>query len=212
MNTYYKILNEIAASFDMDQWDNQVNVFINPIKSYIEWPTYKEYKEFIDKLNKFYNPRDWVDITKVDETCIDVLQVMLIKIFSNFKGFENYIIACCKKASEHKLGGLSWKGYYFKSRSYKLDEILEQTLQELYNINIDNFFISQNWKSLLSSDLMKSAELSIDLDKDYLPKSTIDGKGKNAQDLLYFIEKYIKDAVIYYFGSHGEYWANEYHE
>ena len=31
MNTYYKILNEIASVFDMDQWDEQVNVFTNVI-------------------------------------------------------------------------------------------------------------------------------------------------------------------------------------
>ena len=32
MNTYYKILNEIASVFDMDQWDEQVNLFTGAIK------------------------------------------------------------------------------------------------------------------------------------------------------------------------------------
>ena len=31
MNTYYKILNEIASVFDMDQWDEQVNLFVDVI-------------------------------------------------------------------------------------------------------------------------------------------------------------------------------------
>ena len=31
MNTYYKILNEIASTFDMDQWDEQVNLFTDVI-------------------------------------------------------------------------------------------------------------------------------------------------------------------------------------
>ena len=30
-NTYYKILNEIAAAFDMDQWDERVNLFTDVI-------------------------------------------------------------------------------------------------------------------------------------------------------------------------------------
>lgn len=34
-NSYYKILNEIAATFDMDQWNDQVNVFTDNIKSYL---------------------------------------------------------------------------------------------------------------------------------------------------------------------------------
>lgn len=31
MKNYYKILNEIAASFDMDQWDEQANLFTDVI-------------------------------------------------------------------------------------------------------------------------------------------------------------------------------------
>ena len=31
MNTYYKILNEIASVFDIDQWDEQVNTFTDTI-------------------------------------------------------------------------------------------------------------------------------------------------------------------------------------
>ena len=31
MNIYYKILNEIASVFDIDQWDEQVNIFTNVI-------------------------------------------------------------------------------------------------------------------------------------------------------------------------------------
>lgn len=34
-NSYYKILNEIATSFDMDQWNDQVNIFTDNIKSYL---------------------------------------------------------------------------------------------------------------------------------------------------------------------------------
>ena len=33
MNTYYKILNEIASVFDMDQWNEQVNLFTNSIEN-----------------------------------------------------------------------------------------------------------------------------------------------------------------------------------
>lgn len=35
MNIYYKILNEIAASFDMDQWNNQNNIFTKTIDNTI---------------------------------------------------------------------------------------------------------------------------------------------------------------------------------
>ena len=40
MNTYYKILNEIASIFDMDQWDEQVNLFTKNIKEALEYFVY----------------------------------------------------------------------------------------------------------------------------------------------------------------------------
>ena len=47
MNTYYKILNEIAAVFDMDQWDEQVNLFTEAIEKSL-------HPGFIYQLPKYY--------------------------------------------------------------------------------------------------------------------------------------------------------------
>ena len=53
MNTYYKILNEIASVFDMDQWDKRVNLFTDVID---------------DQLNAFvHNTKyDWIFILESD--------------------------------------------------------------------------------------------------------------------------------------------------
>ena len=52
-NTYYKILNEIASIFDMDQWDEQMNLFTGAIQSslvrdnkILEWMSENNYEIF----------------------------------------------------------------------------------------------------------------------------------------------------------------------
>ena len=44
MNTYYKILNEIASVFDMDQWDDQVNLFTDAIEKQLDCFIYNVYE------------------------------------------------------------------------------------------------------------------------------------------------------------------------
>lgn len=41
MNNYYKALNEIASIFDMDQWDEQVNLFTNVINEQLNYFIYR---------------------------------------------------------------------------------------------------------------------------------------------------------------------------
>lgn len=56
-NTYYKILNEIASVFDMDQWNDQVNIFQKNLyfnTSYV--PTFiKTLKEYIHNDSGIYD-------------------------------------------------------------------------------------------------------------------------------------------------------------
>ena len=47
-NIYYKILNEIASAFDMDQWDEQVNPFTEVIESQLNG--FIHYTEDIDYI------------------------------------------------------------------------------------------------------------------------------------------------------------------
>ena len=50
MNNYYKTLNEIAAVFDMDQWDEQVNLFTNVINEQLNYFIYRMPR--VDEGNK----------------------------------------------------------------------------------------------------------------------------------------------------------------
>ena len=54
MNTYYKILNEIASVFDMDQWDEQVNSFVGSIKKEMKFFKYKNPFWDMPGLGKIY--------------------------------------------------------------------------------------------------------------------------------------------------------------
>ena len=64
MNTYYKILNEIASTFDMDQWGLENNFFEDSIKNYTTYckiyipgkeEEYSPWKDLIvDICNKLY--------------------------------------------------------------------------------------------------------------------------------------------------------------
>lgn len=62
-NVYYKILNEIASVFDMDQWDNQADFFVNSIKNsndifrnptYSIWMQLRKYTDGIDPRDYFF--------------------------------------------------------------------------------------------------------------------------------------------------------------
>ena len=78
MNTYYKILNEIASVFDMDQWDEQVNVFTDVIKeqlkSFIHHTKYdwifilENYMHHDFPQFDFYKERCYVNEEKVELT------------------------------------------------------------------------------------------------------------------------------------------------
>lgn len=54
MNTYYKILNEIASVFDIDQWDEQVGPFTRAIKKEMKFFKYKNPFWDMPGLGKIY--------------------------------------------------------------------------------------------------------------------------------------------------------------
>ena len=74
-STYYKILNEIASVFDMDQWDEQINLFTNVIDKQLN--TFVHYTKYEDiyilencnthdfPLYNFYKERCYVNGEKV---------------------------------------------------------------------------------------------------------------------------------------------------
>ena len=75
-NTYYKILNEIASVFDVDQWDKQVNVFTDIInkqlKPFVHNTEYdcifilENYFKHDFPQYKFYKERCYVNGEKVE--------------------------------------------------------------------------------------------------------------------------------------------------
>lgn len=67
MNTYYKILNEIASTFDMDQWGLENNFFEDHIKEQII-PQEKIIDYVLTNWNIQYNIHDIQDINLDSET------------------------------------------------------------------------------------------------------------------------------------------------
>ena len=71
MNVYYKILNEIASAFDMDQWDEQVNLFTDVIDKQLNSFVHNTKYNWIYILNNnfpqfdFYKERCYVNSEKV---------------------------------------------------------------------------------------------------------------------------------------------------
>lgn len=84
MNNYYKILNEIAATFDMDQWDNLINSAItNKIDTEIEaGPLYSDFMEYLENIMcslKFLDPEKNV---KDKEILYNIL-IFVYKVYHN---------------------------------------------------------------------------------------------------------------------------------
>lgn len=97
MNNYYKILNEIAATFDMDQWDEQANLFIDSVKKSMCCKTADEILEKLEKYIIFgtyifpYNPNMEEEYTCFPsaQSFIDFLQDIGI-VIKNIKNEEIY--------------------------------------------------------------------------------------------------------------------------
>ena len=73
MKDYFKILNEIATTFDIDQWNDQVNLFTGAIDKQINIPFFIDsidgnktidnwQDDFLTKLRKVWN-REWLTPT-----------------------------------------------------------------------------------------------------------------------------------------------------
>ena len=87
-NAYYKILNEIASVFDMDQWDDQINTFTNII-------------------NRQLNP--FVHNTKYDY--IYILENYLTHDFPQFYFYEERCYVNGEKVELNNVGSIEnkWK-------------------------------------------------------------------------------------------------------
>ena len=67
-NTYYKILNEIASVFDMDQWDEQVNPFTEVIESQLTYFVHNTKNVWIYILEQYIN-HDFPQFSFYRERC-----------------------------------------------------------------------------------------------------------------------------------------------
>ena len=69
MNTYYKILNEIASVFDTDQWDEQVNLFTNVIDKQLNTFVHNTKYDIIFILENYAGHHDFPQFDFYKERC-----------------------------------------------------------------------------------------------------------------------------------------------
>ena len=115
MKNYYKILNEIAASFDMDQWNDQTNLFTNAVAEEINL-LWEGVMTGVEVENIYFDYDETPTSRELNHACKNVYETAVK--YKNIKKYKN-IDFRIEKAPDNTWDGATRIVFYFKNINSK---------------------------------------------------------------------------------------------